>query len=639
MPKVDKKSEKRSRNGLTDMQHVDTITQNKLDRLKCLREKVNWEIKGERQVFLKNFGHLIADWKLHLPDLRTIFRQEEINLILSEAYDYHDPDTEKYTGRQIINFIARTGYKDKPTIDMDSRIKWEPATPLHRAATHVFPGSHMVVADLFRIFNRMPINGTDKGDVNHFFVACESGCASIVEKFLRLGQDPNWIPYQTADSALHLAARYGHKTVIEVLLSHGANELSTNASEATPLHVICNRSEDDGMVKVFCDAALKSNRLVQTDVRDNKGRTPLHLAVMRVNPNAVGTLLRKFANPNIADAEGSTILHYLSNPTKYLTGGRKGAKTFRGMSTAIVARIKKMSTHTLDVNAKDNLGNTPLHYALKGCDGPLINLLLKEGANPNLTNNQGLTPLHAFCERKYDNVLNTLLVISKQERKPVQMDIMDGLGRTPLQIAVSNLNPKLFDALLDHGADMNHFVFPNEDQFYQGSTSFEEIEKDIRKSLLVTRIMVVLERLELRGYKLKRSDVLTIGKLFEKIKFFEMLSNHDENQLKEKWFEIEAKKVIMADNLSLYQLIQMPAEDAKKQCTYTVYFNFWRTHALKKTPDPYLEACTARLCNMMMKEFLCHWAAIFSATDGLQPEMQAEEIRICSLFLNCINNE
>ncbi|KAL7299600.1 hypothetical protein TKK_0007364 [Trichogramma kaykai] len=72
MPKVDKKFEKRSRNGVSDTQHVGTFTQSKLDRLKNLREKVNWEIEGERQIFLRNSlrtGGTNIKYKFHAATL------------------------------------------------------------------------------------------------------------------------------------------------------------------------------------------------------------------------------------------------------------------------------------------------------------------------------------------------------------------------------------------------------------------------------------------------------------------------------------------------------------------------------------------------------------------------------------------
>ncbi len=41
------------------------------------------------------------------------------------------------------------------------------------------------------------------------------------------------------------------------------------------------------------------------------------------------------------------------------------------------------------------IGTTPLLRAAKGLDAPAIELLLKHGANPNLPNTRGITPVMA----------------------------------------------------------------------------------------------------------------------------------------------------------------------------------------------------------------------------------------------------
>ena len=47
-----------------------------------------------------------------------------------------------------------------------------------------------------------------------------------------------------------------------------------------------------------------------------------------------------------------------------------------------------------DINAKDENGLTPLHYAVRRNDQEVVKVLLNEGANVNVKDNDGLTPLH-----------------------------------------------------------------------------------------------------------------------------------------------------------------------------------------------------------------------------------------------------
>ena len=58
-----------------------------------------------------------------------------------------------------------------------------------------------------------------------------------------------------------------------------------------------------------------------------------------------------------------------------------------------------INTYKADTNAQDNLGNTPLIANILNPHNPGTNLktLLENGANPNLANHQGNTPLHFAC--------------------------------------------------------------------------------------------------------------------------------------------------------------------------------------------------------------------------------------------------
>uniref|UniRef100_A0ABD2WWP6 Uncharacterized protein n=1 Tax=Trichogramma kaykai TaxID=54128 RepID=A0ABD2WWP6_9HYME len=79
-------------------------------------------------------------------------------------------------------------------------------------------------------------------------------------------------------------------------------------------------------------------------------------------------------------------------------------------------------------------------------DEDIIWVLLRGGADPNLTNKDGLTTLHFICNHEVDgDMAEMFFKINDEIQQTVQIDARDNLGRTPLQLAVSNFLPNVVD--------------------------------------------------------------------------------------------------------------------------------------------------------------------------------------------------
>uniref|UniRef100_A0ABD2WT25 Uncharacterized protein n=1 Tax=Trichogramma kaykai TaxID=54128 RepID=A0ABD2WT25_9HYME len=135
----------------------------------------------------------------------------------------------------------------------------------------------------------------------------------------------------------------------------------------------------------------------------------------------------------------------------------------------------------------------------------VVELLLRQGANPNLENADGLTHLQIICKKyRTDDLAEIFLKICDDIQRTVQIDVVNyKLRRTPLQCAVASLMPNTVHALLNYGADLSSFVFPTEDYFG------EEIEPrayDVNIKLrLASRALAVCESLEKKGYELDKA--------------------------------------------------------------------------------------------------------------------------------------
>lgn len=114
----------------------------------------------------------------------------------------------------------------------------------------------------------------------------------------------------------------------------------------------------------------KTKRFFLTLSDDRRLRT----AASTNNVEKLNELLESGANPNSADENGRTALHFAC---------------CRGYSEV----VKSLLRHDADCNAVDKLGNTPLHLAVCTTSKQTIDLLLKAGCSVTAKGNNNCTPL------------------------------------------------------------------------------------------------------------------------------------------------------------------------------------------------------------------------------------------------------
>ncbi|CAB0032222.1 unnamed protein product [Trichogramma brassicae] len=194
------------------------------------------------------------------------------------------------------------------------------------------------------------------------------------------------------------------------------------------------------------------------------------------------------------NGDGSTALHEICSTSIFHSCAAKDAE--------MLFEISDEKHRTVNIDAQDELGLTPLHRALMNKSWMLVELLLKRGVDTSLA-------LHVICQRlttHYDDDAGKLLkkffkICIKNNRK-LQIDAQNKLGKTPLQLAVTNLMPEVVDVLLDRGADVSKFIFPTEDDFFKSFKPASDDEIGL-KLILASRAIVIIESPENKGYVLE----------------------------------------------------------------------------------------------------------------------------------------
>ena len=113
-------------------------------------------------------------------------------------------------------------------------------------------------------------------------------------------------------------------------------------------------------------------------------------------------------------------------------------------------RVLRLIREGADVNVKNLLGETPLHLASRH-DGhvKVVKLLLEKGLDVNVTNSSGHTPLHIASSYSKVDLVKLLL------EKGADVNANDNDGETPLHYATYNGHAEVAGLLLEKGVDIN----------------------------------------------------------------------------------------------------------------------------------------------------------------------------------------
>jgi ankyrin repeat protein len=331
--------------------------------------------------------------------------------------------------RGAVSDLERLDWQGRTPVLCCARLFWEDPemsleTSLDREETIrllVDAGADLTATDR-RELNWSPIGGerdplpdTPLGHVSSW------GSADIIRYLIGKGSRIHAIGGDKAATPLHRAARDWNEAGVEALLDLGADPDMVDELGRQPLHWAaigrCRWGPDGrgmatgwsypqtspqspaSLVKL---AALESTilHLVQhnagIDRQDSAGRTPLHYSASTKLVGAVALLVQKGANPGLVDNEGCTTLHHLADPLHRMVTLTPVDDDLEddALATALAGQLARV-----DVNHTNKTSSTALHLAARAASATCVALLLRLGADPNLPDGQGLTPLHLAVQR------------------------------------------------------------------------------------------------------------------------------------------------------------------------------------------------------------------------------------------------
>ncbi len=316
-------------------------------------------------------------------------------------------------------------------------------------------------------------NTTQRGGETALMTAARTGKAGPVKALLTRGADVN-AKDRKGQGALMWAAAEGHADVVSMLLAAGAEFKKPVPSGFTPL-LFAAREGQTEVVRVLLKAGADVNDAIQTKAGVSRGPKPgtsaLLMAVENAHFELAIALVKAGADPNDQRA-GYGALHLVSWVRKPNRGddeegdpppigsGKLTSLEFVKEMVASGAKVNLQSTVGLSGRGILNKpGATPVLAAASTADLPLLQTLIKLGADPLLPNSQRSTPLMAATgvgvgapEEAAGTEPAVFEVVKLLLKLGADINGIDSNGETAMHGAAYRNHPKVVQLLADNGA-------------------------------------------------------------------------------------------------------------------------------------------------------------------------------------------
>lgn len=283
-------------------------------------------------------------------------------------------------------------------------------------------------------------------------VAAEYGQARIAALLLESGADANAPGGKPPTTPLVAAAAQGEPETVEVLLRHGADPKRDDQGRRALEAAIVHAGEIPRAVRLLAapgaivseEVASRRERVLRlliaagVDIKADHSHA-LFLAVQANQPDLVRFLLAQGADANGRAPFGETPESGETVLIQAIRLSRIGGDATRQIVAQLLAR-------GADPNLIDGRGQTPLLACVESGASDLAQALLRKRANPNAPNRSGETPLIAAVRRK-DAAATALLVHAGADVNRRTPD-----GKTPLDLAFAGRNAEVIGLLLRAGA-------------------------------------------------------------------------------------------------------------------------------------------------------------------------------------------